>query len=79
MNAMRACTGRRIAILGAGREGRAVLGWLRVHEPDAELTCLASVCALSDTDGILGLGQNATHLPEKCSATGRKGHPPAVA
>ena len=41
MNAKRARTGRRIAILGAGREGRAALGWLRVHEPDAELTVIA--------------------------------------
>lgn len=40
MTALHESAARQIAILGAGREGRAALPWLRQHWPDAAITVL---------------------------------------
>lgn len=48
--------GRLIAILGAGREGRAALSWLRAREPEARFTVIAEQPPEADFTGWLPAG-----------------------
>lgn len=57
MTAGRVQSGRRVAILGAGREGRAVLAWLREREPDAMVTVIAEQAPDADFEASLRGGE----------------------